>query len=109
MTYVVEAIGQDILDLIDSFNLVQHVSFPTQKHSHILDLVLSNRFTDLQLCDAVFSDHMTVIVDVPLHSSMVKSCCRVIVLWILLLVGMLAAGNRLTCMTQIQVRSLFST
>lgn len=65
-------LAKDFLDLIDAFNLVQHVTGPTQEHGHMLDAVLSHNLTilNVQVCDAVFSDHMPVLFDfnLPCHS-----------------------------------------
>ena len=56
------------LSLIDSFNLVQYVPGPTQEHGHTLDLVLSYGLPvlNLEICDAVISDHMPVLFKVAL-------------------------------------------
>lgn len=57
-----KAMAKDLLDLIDAFNLIQHVEVPTQIHGHTLDLVLSYGLPidDLLLSDAIFSDHCPV-------------------------------------------------
>lgn len=62
------------LNLIDSFNLVQSVSGPTQEHGHTLDLVLSYGLPvlNLEICDAVFSDHMPVLFETALACHTVK-------------------------------------
>ena len=62
------------LNLIDSFNLVQSVSGPTQKHRHTLDLVLSYGlpFFNQEICDAVFSDHIPVLFEAALARNTVK-------------------------------------
>ena len=62
------------LNLIDSFNLVQSVSGPTQKHRHTLDLVLSYGlpFFNQEICDAVFSDHIPVLFEAALAHNTVK-------------------------------------
>ena len=56
------------LNLIDSFNLVQHVSGPTQEHGHTLELVLLYGLPvlNLDICDTVISDHMPVLFEVAL-------------------------------------------
>lgn len=41
-----QPMAKDFLNLIDSFDLVQPVSVPTQKYGHTLDLVLT-QFTCL--------------------------------------------------------------
>lgn len=41
------------LNLVDSFNLLQHVHVPTQEHGYILDLVLSY---GLSICNIVIDD-----------------------------------------------------
>ncbi|KAL6455414.1 hypothetical protein MHYP_G00361580 [Metynnis hypsauchen] len=68
-------LARDFLHLIDSFNFVQSVSAPTQEHGHTLDLVLTHGFTvsNLEVCDAAFSDHMPIVFDMPLFCHMVKS------------------------------------
>lgn len=60
---------KDFLDLVESFNLIQSVNGPTQERGHTLDLVLSSGLSvlNLEVGDAVFSDHMPVLFDfVPL-------------------------------------------
>lgn len=54
---------KDFLDVLDSFNLSQSVRGPTQERGHTLDLVLSYGLSifNLEICDAVFSDHMPVL------------------------------------------------
>ena len=65
---------KDFLNLIDSFNLVQFVSGPTQERGDALDLVLTNGFTvcNLEVCDALFSDHMPVVFDIQIKSNQIK-------------------------------------
>uniref|UniRef100_A0A8P4K1H9 Reverse transcriptase domain-containing protein n=1 Tax=Dicentrarchus labrax TaxID=13489 RepID=A0A8P4K1H9_DICLA len=77
--------AKGFLNLIDSFNLVQSVSGPTQEHGHTLDLVLSYGLPvfNLEICDAVFSDHMPVLFEAALACHTVKPraaarCCRII-------------------------------
>ncbi len=76
---------KDFLCLIDSFNLVQSVSGPTQERGHTLDLVLSFGLPvrNLEICDAVFSDHMPVLFDIALACNTVETRtairpCRII-------------------------------
>uniref|UniRef100_A0A3B4X257 Reverse transcriptase domain-containing protein n=1 Tax=Seriola lalandi dorsalis TaxID=1841481 RepID=A0A3B4X257_SERLL len=77
---------KDFLNLIDSFNLVQSVCGPTKEHGHTLDLVLSYGLPvfNLEICDALFSEHMPVLFDVVVAGNTVKPraaaarCCRVI-------------------------------
>ncbi len=76
---------KDFLCLIDSFNLVQSVSGPTQERGHTLDLVLSFGLPvrNLEICDAVFSDHMPVLFDIALACNTVETraairLCRII-------------------------------
>ena len=66
--------SKGFLNLIDSFNLVQSVSGPTQKHRHTLDLVLSYGlpFFNQEICDAVFSDHIPVLFEAALAHNTVK-------------------------------------
>ena len=77
--------AKDFLNLIDSFNLVQYMSGPTEEHGHTLDLVLSYGLPvlNLEICDAVFLDHMPVLFEVALACNTVKSAaaarrCRVV-------------------------------
>ena len=58
--------------LIDSFNLVQSASGLTQEHGHTLDLVLSYGLPvfNLEICDAVFSDHTPLTLPPPLILSL---------------------------------------
>jgi len=66
--------AKDFLNLVDSFNLVQSVSGPTQERGHTLELVLSYGLPvlNLEICDAFFSDHMPVLFDVTLACETVK-------------------------------------
>ncbi len=78
--------AKDFLNLIDSFNLVQSVSGPTQERGHTLVLVLSYGLPvfNLEICVAAFSDHMPVLFEVALAcNTTVKSAaaarrCRII-------------------------------
>ena len=58
-----KSVAKDFLNLIDSFNLVQSVSGRTQENGNTLDLVLSYGLPvfNLEICDAVFSDHACII------------------------------------------------
>uniref|UniRef100_A0A3B3HT18 Reverse transcriptase domain-containing protein n=1 Tax=Oryzias latipes TaxID=8090 RepID=A0A3B3HT18_ORYLA len=69
-----KAPARDFLNLINSFNLVQLVSAPTQEQGHTLDLILTHGLTtfDLEICDALFSDHMPVLFNVQLPCHTVK-------------------------------------
>ncbi len=53
---------KDFLNLIESFNLLQHVHGSTHVHGHTLDLVISsNQFNfNVILDDVAFSDHKSV-------------------------------------------------
>ena len=50
------------VDLLDSFNLVQHVSEKTHANGHTLDLVISNAMdhfvNDVKITDPVISDNL---------------------------------------------------
>lgn len=77
--------AKGFLNLIDSFNLVLSVSGPIQEHVHILDIVLSYVLPifNLEICDAVFSDHMSVIFEAAFICNTIKPCvaawrCRII-------------------------------
>lgn len=67
--------AKDFLNLIESFNLMQSVSGPTHEQGHTLDLVLSYGLpvSNLEICDAVFSDHMPVLFEAVLACNTVKS------------------------------------
>ena len=58
------------LKLLNTFNLCQHVSFPTHNSGHVLDLVITNASSNLVTCqfllDTYISDHKTVCVDINL-------------------------------------------
>lgn len=74
-----ELISRNFLNVTDSFNFAQSVSGPTHKLGHMLDLVLSH---NLDICDAIFSDHMPVLFDIPTQC-LVKlcappQCCRML-------------------------------
>ncbi|CAJ1061240.1 RNA-directed DNA polymerase from mobile element jockey [Xyrichtys novacula] len=62
-----EPVSRSLLNLIDSFNFVQSVSGSTHNLGHTLDLVLSHGLcvSNLVICDAVFSDHMPILFDIP--------------------------------------------
>lgn len=78
-------LAKDFLKLIDSFNLTQFVSGPTQNHGHTLDLVLSCSLPilNIEIKKAVFSDHAPILFDVSLPYNTAKQCappclCRMI-------------------------------
>ena len=52
------------IDLLDTFNLQQHISKPTHNHNHTLDLVISRKdegiIADTNVEDPVISDHCVV-------------------------------------------------
>ena len=56
--------ARQFLDLLDCFNLVQHVSEKTHANGHTLDLVVSNKMdhfvNDVRTTDPVISDHLAV-------------------------------------------------
>ena len=56
------------LKLLNTFNLCQHVSFPTHNSGHILDLIITNASSNLVICpymlDTYISDHKTVSVNI---------------------------------------------
>ncbi len=57
-----------LLDLLDSFNLIQHVNEPTHKDGHTLDLIITrpgNFITNLTV-DSLISDHFSVLCHLPL-------------------------------------------
>ncbi|XP_058653551.1 uncharacterized protein LOC131553157 [Onychostoma macrolepis] len=61
--------------LMDSLNFIQSVTGPTHQKGHTLDLVFSRGFpvNNLDLCDAVISDHCPVIFDSVLSCTLPKS------------------------------------
>ena len=54
--------ARQFVDLLDSFNLVQHVSEKTHANGHTLDLVISNAMdhfvNDVKITDPVISDNL---------------------------------------------------
>ena len=54
--------ARQFVDLLDSFNLVQHVSEKTHANGHTLDLVVSNAMdhfvNDVKITDPVISDNL---------------------------------------------------
>ena len=56
--------------LLNTFNLCQHVSFPTHNSGHVLDLIITNASSNLVTCPFLLgtyiSDHKTVCVDIDL-------------------------------------------
>ena len=56
--------ARQLLDLLDCFNLVQHVSEKTHANGHTLDLVVSKNMdhflNDFRISDPVISDHLAV-------------------------------------------------
>lgn len=60
------ALIEDFIYLIDSFDLAQSAAGPTHKHGHTLDLVLSIGLPvfNVNITDAVFSDHMPILFDI---------------------------------------------
>nr|XP_061839065.1 uncharacterized protein LOC133621161 isoform X1 [Nerophis lumbriciformis]XP_061839075.1 uncharacterized protein LOC133621161 isoform X1 [Nerophis lumbriciformis] len=61
-----EPLSRSFLNIIDSFNFVQSVCGSTHERGHTLDLVLSYGLCvfNLDICDAVFSDHMPILFDI---------------------------------------------
>ena len=59
-----DATARQFLDLLDSFDLVQHVREKTHANGHTLDLVISNAMdhfvNDVKTTDPVISDHLAV-------------------------------------------------
>ena len=54
--------ARQFVDLLDSFNLVQHVSEKTHANGHTIDLVISNAMdhfvNDVKITDPVISDNL---------------------------------------------------
>jgi len=61
------------LSLLSSFNLTQHVNFPTHNHNHILDLIITSSDTSLHPSLSVThcspSDHFPIFTKLPVTSS----------------------------------------
>ena len=59
-----DATARQFLDVLDSFDLVQHVSEKTHANGHTLDLVISNAkdhfVNEVKTSDPVISDHLAV-------------------------------------------------
>ena len=59
-----DATARQFLDLLDSFDLVQHVGEKTHANGHTLDLVISNAMdhfvNDVKTTDPVIPDHLAV-------------------------------------------------
>ena len=57
------------LTLLDTYNLTQHIHFPTHKHGHTLDLLItrsdSNTATNISEFDPCISDHHAISFDLP--------------------------------------------
>jgi len=69
-------LSKDFLNIIDSFNLVQSVSGHTQILGHTLDLVLwyGLPVKNVKVHDALFSDHMPVLFEIPSYGHTAKPC-----------------------------------
>lgn len=65
---------KDLLNCIDSFNLIQSVIGSTHEHGHMLDLVLSCGLpvSNFEISEVSFSDHMPVLFDfsIPCYSKL---------------------------------------
>ena len=55
----------NFIDLLESGNMIQHVSTPTHRKGHILDLIITRNdetfIQDLRVLDDVYSDHSVVV------------------------------------------------
>ena len=78
-------LAKDFLDVLDSFNLTQHITEPTHELGHTLDLVISIglNISNVQVRPTVCSDHFPVFFDFVLPCDASKSCvpvcqCRVL-------------------------------
>lgn len=56
------ALAKDFLDMIDSFNLTQHVYGSTHVHGHTLDLILTYELAIeiVKIHDLAISDHLPI-------------------------------------------------
>lgn len=65
-------LSSDLADVLDCFNITQHVTFPTHTKGHILDLVCSTGLTISQVFPSPFplSDHS--IIQFTLHSKSIR-------------------------------------
>lgn len=63
--------SRQFLDMLKSFDLRQHVDFPTHIHGHSLDLIMSSSRCDVLSVSAAdqVSDHFTVVADLDMHSA----------------------------------------
>lgn len=66
-----DPLAKDFLNLIGSFNLLQHVDGPTHIHGHTLDLVLSH--FNVLLDDLAFSDHKSVTFEIFVNHEIKKA------------------------------------
>ena len=61
---VTDPAAAQFLNLLDTFNLVQHVNAPTHKSGHTLDLVITrageNLVKDFKVSDPMISDHLAI-------------------------------------------------
>ncbi len=68
-------LARDFLNLIEAFNVVEYVTGNIPEHGHTLELVLSCGLPvfNVEICDAdaVFSDHMPVLLEIspPRHTA----------------------------------------
>ena len=55
----------NFIDLLESVNMIQHVSTPTHRKGHILDLIITRNdetfIQDVRVLDDVYSDHSVVV------------------------------------------------
>ena len=68
-------LAKEFLDVLDAFNLVQHITEPTHELGHTLDLVISYGLpiSNVKVCAPVRSDHFPVIFDFILPCDSSKS------------------------------------
>ena len=69
-------LAKDFLEVLDSFNLIQHVTEPTHELGHTLDLVISLGLTisNIQVRPPIGSDHFPLFFDLLLPCDVFKLC-----------------------------------
>lgn len=69
---ITSKVASDFLNITESFNFLQHVSGPTHRAGHTLDLVFSHGLTIENVCleDYLVSDHKCVLFDVTCNTDL---------------------------------------
>ncbi|XP_061133329.1 uncharacterized protein LOC133153215 [Syngnathus typhle] len=71
----------EFLDILNSFNITQHVDFPTHKKGHTLDLICTtglsiSNLTSFNLTD-ILSDHLALTLDIDIPTPLIKQQCSI--------------------------------